>query len=209
MNDQASVRSFDSIQRVREELLAFANRSTDGLTELNREIRRVIDWVEHDRPGHWKICVRQAYDNVTEAKGALHRCLMYPINDEQPSCSEERAGLKKAEAALDYARGKQERVRHWVQLLRHELHEYEGGITQLKEYVEVDVPQGAARLGRTLAALEQYAATSLPTSSAAAKTTSTASKTTELGDQAKGEGSVESTDSTSNSPTTEDSDETL
>ena len=128
----AQVRSFETIERVRVAIAKFGHRSTEGLDELSGEIRRVIDWVEHDRPAYWKSRVQRAYDEVGEAKAALHRCLMYPINDETPSCADERAALKKAEAHLVYCREKQERVREWAQKLRHELHEYTGRVSKLR-----------------------------------------------------------------------------
>ncbi len=152
----AQVRSFDAIQLVRDELKKFGQRSMDGIDELAGEIRRVIDWVEHDRPAYWKMRVSKAYDGVTEAKQNLHRCLMYPINDEQPSCAEERAALKKAEAHLAYCREKQEHVRKWAFTLRHELHEYEGRMAKLRSMVELDTPRVVALLDRTIQTLEQY-----------------------------------------------------
>jgi hypothetical protein len=152
----AQVRSLDAIQLVRDELKKFGQRSMDGIDELAGEIRRVIDWVEHDRPAYWKMRVAKAYDGVTEAKQNLHRCLMYPINDEQPSCAEERAALKKAEAHLAHCREKQEHVRKWAFTLRHEMHEYEGRIAKLRTLVELDTPRVVAMLDRTIQTLEQY-----------------------------------------------------
>ena len=75
--------------------------------------------------------VRIANDQVHEAQQALHRCLMFPIADERPSCYEERAALKKAQARLAYCEEKEERVRHWQRTVQHELFEYEGRISQL------------------------------------------------------------------------------
>lgn len=152
----ANVRSFEAIQRVRDELVRFTQRSNDGLDELAGEIRRVIDWVEHDRPAYWKLRVRKAYDAVGEAKGDLHRCLMYPVNDETPSCAEEKAALKKAQAHLLYCQEKQKRVREWAIKLRHELHEYGGRMGKLKTLVEADAPRTIALMERQTEALERY-----------------------------------------------------
>lgn len=152
----ASIRSFDAIQRVRDELRRFAFQVGEGLTELEAEIRRTIDWVEHDRPLFWKERVRRAYDAVSDAKAELHRCLMYPLNDEQPSCTEQRAALKKAEARLRYCHEKQALVKSLAQQLRHELHEYKGRTAALREAVELDTPKSAASLARMIDVLEQY-----------------------------------------------------
>lgn len=158
----AQVRSFDAIRTVREELMRFAQRSNDGMEELAGEIRRVIDWVEHDRPAFWKAKVRQAYDRVGEARAALNRCLMYPVNDEAPSCTEEKAALKKAQAYLEHCESKQRRVREWARDLRHELHEYEGRMARLRSLVDVDAPKCVALLDRTLDSLERYTGAAPP-----------------------------------------------
>ena len=152
----ANVSSFEALQLVRDELVRFKQRSTDGVDELAGEIRRVIDWVEHDRPAYWKLRVRQAYDGVAEAKANLHRCQMYPLNDETPSCAEEKAALKKAQAYLAHCEEKQRRVREWVRTLRHEMHEYEGRMSQLKTLIEIDTPRTIALIERQTEALERY-----------------------------------------------------
>lgn len=202
MSDQASVQSFDAVRLIKEELMKFGHRCDDGLVELEGEIRRVIDWVEHDRPGYWKERVRRAHDEVTEAKNALHRCMMYPINDEQPSCTEERAALKKAEAVLTNAREKQERVRHWARTLRHELHEYQGRVGHLKQAIELDIPKSVKRLNRTLDALEKYAQANISPSS---KTPSSSQSITEptsgkTGEKGKNETSSENKNASDQEP---------
>jgi len=152
----ANVRSLEAIQLVRDELLRFTHRSADGMDELAGEIRRVIDWVEHDRPAYWKMRVRKAYDEVGDAKAALHRCLMYPMGDDTPKCAEEKAALKKAQAHLKYCEEKQARVREWARKLRHELHEYDGRMAKLRSLVELDAPRTIALLERQTEALERY-----------------------------------------------------
>lgn len=152
----ANVRSLDAIRGVREALLLFQNELDQALSAIDVEVRHVLDWLEHDRPRYWKLKVREAGDAVTEAKQALHRCLMYPINEERPSCTEERAALKKAEARLAYCLEKTERLRHWTREVRHEKSEYQGRISQLKDVVGLDVPQAVAILDRAMKAIEEY-----------------------------------------------------
>ena len=152
----ANVHSLESIEAVRAALAAFRDEVEQALAMIDVEMRRVLDWLEHDRPSFWRRQVRDAQDAVTEARAGLHRCLMYPINDERPSCYEERAELKKAEARLAYCDEKSERLRHWIREIRHETFEYEGRISQLKDVIEIDVPQATAILDRLLARLHEY-----------------------------------------------------
>ena len=154
----AAVRSFDAIQRVRDELHRFAHQCDEALAEVEGEVLRVLDWVEHDRPAHWKERVRRAQDEVHDAKVALERCLMYPINDETPACAEEKDALKHARLRLLRCEGKQQAVREIARKLRHEMHEYKGRTAQLKRVIEVETPRAAAVLERSLAVLEKYSA---------------------------------------------------
>jgi len=156
MSGPAKVHSSEAIEAVRLAMITFNERVTDALAELSGEMRRVQEWLEHDRPGYWRNQVRLAMDQAHEAQQALHRCLMFPVANERPSCYEERAALKKAQARLAYCREKVERVRHWQQTLRHELFEYEGRMSQLVKLVDIDVPQAVGVLTRILRSLEEY-----------------------------------------------------
>jgi hypothetical protein len=119
-------------------------------------MRRVADWLEHDRPSYWKTQIRLANDGVHAAQQALHRCLMFPVATERPSCYEERAALKKAQARRAYCEEKAERVRHWQRVVQNELFEYEGRISQLVRVVEEDMPRAIGVLGKVLRRLEEY-----------------------------------------------------
>lgn len=158
MDSQARVHSLTSIESVRTALVSFVDQVGEALTELEAEMRRMQEWLEHDRPRHWKTQVRVSIDQVHEAQQALHRCLMFPVANDRPSCSEERAALKKAQARQAYCEQKVERVRHWQQVVRHELFEYEGRISQMVQLVEVDVPLAIGVLTRILRQLEEYQA---------------------------------------------------
>src|SRR4051812_22202294 len=141
MSTPAKVYSSDAIEAVRMALLSFVAQVSEALTELSAEMRRMQEWLEHDRPRYWKTQIRRAVDLVHEAQQALHRCLMFPVANERPSCTEERTALKKAQARLAYCQEKEDRVRHWQQTVRHELFEYEGRMSQMVRLIEVEVPQ--------------------------------------------------------------------
>jgi hypothetical protein len=156
MSGSANVQSSDAIEAVKGALAFFKDQIEQSLSTNDIEMRRVLDWLEHDRPRYWKTRVRTAQDEVTAARAALARCLMYPINDERPACYEERAAVKKAEAQRVYCEEKAERLRHWIREVQHELFEYEGRISQIVELVEVDVPTAIGVLNKFLTRLEEY-----------------------------------------------------
>jgi hypothetical protein len=156
MTTSAKVQSSDAIEAVRVALIAFADRVTDALGELSAELRRMTEWLGHDRPRHWANQMRLATDQEHEAQQALRRCLMFPIADERPSCYEERMALKKAQARLEYCREKVDRVRRWQSAFQHELFEYEGRISQLTRAIEIDVPQAIGVLAKIIRHLDDY-----------------------------------------------------
>jgi hypothetical protein len=156
MSTPAKVHSSEAIEAVRRALMLFVEQVSDALTELSAEMRRMQEWLEHDRPRYWKSQIRRAADIAHEAQQALHRCLMFPIANERPSCTEERTALKQAQARLAYCQEKEDRVRRWQQTMRHELFEYEGRMSQLVRLVEVEVPQAIGVLNKILRNLEEY-----------------------------------------------------
>jgi exonuclease VII large subunit len=156
MSTPANVQSLEAIDAVRNALATFIAQVADSLTELNGEMRRVKEWLEHDRPRYWRNQVRIATEQAHEAQQALHRCLMFPITNERPSCYEEREALKKAKARLVYCQEKQERLQHWQRSLQHELFEYEGRISQLVRMVDVEAPHAIGVLHKIVRHLEDY-----------------------------------------------------
>lgn len=156
MSTGANVQSTEAIDAVRRSLALFVDQVQEALAELEAEMRRMLEWLEHDRPRFWKSQTRLAHDQVHEAQQALHRCLMFPVAGERPSCYEERSTLKRAQARLAYCEEKTERVRHWQRAVQHELFEYEGRISQLVRTVEIDVPQAIGTLDKVLRRLDEY-----------------------------------------------------
>ncbi|MEX0611346.1 MAG: hypothetical protein WD738_16500 [Pirellulales bacterium] len=156
MSTQANVHSLEAILTLRTALGSFADQVSDALTELDAEMRRMLEWLEHDRPRYWKMQVRRSIDEVHEAQQALHRCLMFPIANERPSCYEERTALKKAQARQAYCQEKVERVRHWQRSVRHELFEYQGRISQLVRLIDIEVPHAKGMLHKIVRHLEEY-----------------------------------------------------
>lgn len=156
MSTPAQVRSTASIEAFRLALLKFQQRVEDALIELDGQLRRAVDWIEHDRPAYWRQQVHNADDLIHDAKQNLARCLIYRATDDRPACREERAELKKAQARQAYCREKSERVRHWSRTLKHELFEYQGRVGHLERVLEHDIPRASDALRQILRQLESY-----------------------------------------------------
>ena len=152
----AQVYSIESIEAFRVALLNYQHRVEDALVELSSQIRRAVDWIDHDRPAHWREQAKEADRWIHDAKLDLERCLIYRATDRRPACREERVMLKKAKARREYCRDKIERVHHWKRSLHHQFYEYQGRISNLKRILEHDIPRANAALLHILQQLEQY-----------------------------------------------------
>lgn len=156
MPDPAQVRSVAAIENFRNALVRFQERAQSALETLGGELQRSADWLEHDRPAHWKAQLRLAEDDCQQAKMDLERCLTFPVADERPTCREERAVLKKARVRVDYCREKQQRVRHWQREFQHEQLEYSGRAGQFRRLLETELPLAKNKLEQILRRLDEY-----------------------------------------------------
>jgi hypothetical protein len=163
MSGPAQVRSTEAIGTVALALARFEQRVQSALDALDAEIRRAGEWVEHDRPAHWKNQLHLAEDGVHDAKIELERCLTYNVStQERPACREQKAALEKAKARLEYCREKADAVKHWQRNFRHESFEYDGRVGQLRRVVEQDVPLARGSLAKIMRRLEEYRVENAP-----------------------------------------------
>lgn len=156
MSSGAKVQSIEAIESFHGALAKFERRAESALETLSGELRRALDWLEHDRPAFWKEQHRLATNEVNQAKLRLEHCLMFPVAGERPACREEKAELKKSQARLEYCRAKRERIKHWNRQLQHELFEYEGRIGHFQRLLEVELPIAKAKLKQLVRRLDEY-----------------------------------------------------
>jgi hypothetical protein len=156
MSSPAQVRSTDAIQALQASLARFQQRVQTALDALDGELRRTADWVEHDRPSHWRNSTHQAEDDLHQAKLDLERCLLMSLAGERPACREQKAALRAAQQRLSYCRDKLDAVKRWQRNFRHEQFEYDGRIGQLRRALEHDVPIARALLNKIIRRLEEY-----------------------------------------------------
>ena len=114
-------------------------------------MRHVLDWLEHDRPRYWKVRSAKPGDAVTEARPAPPSLL--DVSDQRRA-----AILLRRACRAEEGRGATGLLHREVGTLaaldprevRHEKSEYQGRISQMKDVVEIDVPQAMAILDRLM-----------------------------------------------------------
>lgn len=156
MEQSANVRSVEALRLLRSGLFAFEAEARDGVTQLVLEVRRAMDWLEHDRVRYWADQYRRASEGVAQARNELERRQLTYGSEEAPSCYEQKKALEQAKRRLRLCEEKRKQVQHWIRAVQHDLHEFEGQIARLNDLLDTDVPRAAAVLERMLTALEKY-----------------------------------------------------
>jgi hypothetical protein len=153
----ARVRSIDGLRDFRTSFITFREDSMQAMAAVDQEIRRVLDWLQHDQLKYWQQEMRRREDAVGEAKADLNRCLMMTTaTGDRPSCSDQQLALRKAKARLEEAVEKIKKVKHWSQVVEQEVAEYRGPAQQLNNVLEGQLPEAFELLDRMIDVLESY-----------------------------------------------------
>lgn len=158
MGRLAKVTSIDVVEQFAAALNCFGEDSKTALDGVDMEVRRALNWIQREQKDYWTQRVRRGWDEVNIARKELERKMMFYPGDDRPSCHDERLALEAAKRRLRLAQEKIEAVKRWSHRADREVNEYIGAIQQLRRWMEFDLPQGLADLGRMARALEDYVA---------------------------------------------------
>lgn len=157
MASSANVTSIDAIRLVRLALQQFQTEAENALMQLELEGRRPVAWIEHDRAPYWDREARKASDAQSEARIALERAEVTTSAEEHKYAYDERKLLEKAKRRLRLCEEKIQKVKRWRSVIHKESETFESQIAKLKRYLEHDLVQAVAALGRMAEALDKYA----------------------------------------------------
>jgi uncharacterized protein YdaT len=160
MSPSAKLTSIDTVEQMSAALAAFGEEVAVAIDQLDIETKRAMEWIKHDRKEYWTSQTRRNRDGISESRSELERAMTYRgVADQRPSCREERAELEKSKRRLRVSEEKIEAVRHWTHVIDHEILELVGGMSQLAQWLQADLPRAQGVLKRLAAALEGYVAT--------------------------------------------------
>jgi hypothetical protein len=157
MNQSANVTSIDAVQAFRAALVKFEENSRDGITSLELEIRRAVNWIEVDRRRYWPAQVKHASEGLAQARNALERCQLKYGSEEAPPCYEQKKDYERAKQRLRYCEDQVRKVKQWTQVVRQEMTAFQGQMAQMTICVDTELPRAIATLTKMLNALERYA----------------------------------------------------
>jgi hypothetical protein len=162
MGNQASVQSIDALKDIKASLGLFAEDVLAALGAVDMEIRRTVQWLQHDRKAYWQEQIKRRREDVAQARAEVFRRKLAKTDDYTPAMSEQKELLRRAEDALRDAETRAAAVRKWEPALQQALFEYHGSTRRIKDLASGDVPRAAALLELLIVALESYLALAPP-----------------------------------------------
>lgn len=164
MNQQADVKSIDTLAFVKTAFASFAHETGQALAEIEMQGQRAVEYICVDRAAYWKAEIRKMNDLVNKAIKDLEHCRTFKkVGDNAPSCIEEKKALEKARQRLARAEQKAEAVRRWTPVVQQQFRETCVRLTRFRDVIDVDCPRAMAQLDKMLRALDAYRQVASPT----------------------------------------------
>lgn len=162
MSNQAAVHSIDALRDLRVAMALFGDDVMSALGAVDMEVRRTLQWLQHDRRNYWENQIKRRREQVASAKSEVFRRKLAKTADYTPAMSEQKELLRNAEAALREAEMKIVLVKKWEPMLQQAALEYHGSTRRIKDLASGDVPRAVAALERMVLALEAYLSVTPP-----------------------------------------------
>ena len=165
MSTQADVRSIDALKDFRVALALFSEDALSALGAVDSEVKRTVQWLQHDRHEHWQHEIKRRREAVSSAQAEVFRRRLAKTADNNPAMSEQKEMLRRAEASLRDAEARAALVKKWGPELQRAALDYRASTRRIKNMASGDVFRAMALLDRLIDTLESYLAISLPTGS--------------------------------------------
>ncbi len=175
MARSAKVTSIDTLPLVAAALQKFRGESAVALDDLEIELRRIVEWIHHDRKQYWTKERDRAYENLSQARLQLQQArVSRRIGDHEPACVDEKRAVARAKRRLETAYQKVDEVRRWTVLIDRAVDDFQRNRTQFATWLDTDLQRAVAALNQMSESLVSYISLEAPAKDAAP--TSTADK---------------------------------
>jgi len=163
MSESARILATEAITDARAALAQFAEAAERAMVGVDADINRVTQWLQQERPAHWKREVRARETAVLNAKTAIARKQIIAA-PEPASVVDERRALQRAQRRLDEARRRQEATHRWAVSWERQSTAYKGPAHQIREFSSGRIPGAIAALTKMVESIEAYLAVAPPES---------------------------------------------
>ncbi|MBN1394581.1 MAG: hypothetical protein JW959_06130 [Pirellulales bacterium] len=163
MARRAKVTSIDALPLLTAALQKFRGESAVAMDDLEIELRRITEWIHHDRKQYWAKQRERAYENLSQARLQLQQARMSRrLGDQEPACIDEKRAVAKAKRRLEIAQQKIDEVRRWTVKIDRALDEFQRSRTQFASWLEGDLQRAVAALNKMSESLVSYISLEAP-----------------------------------------------
>ncbi len=156
MNTGAGVRSLEALKDWYSSVANFREEAQNALISLSMAVQNAHNWLD-EQQGEWQRAIRQAEDEVAQARIELVRLQQQRFFGEQPDTTVQEQILRRARAYLEFCEERLVAVRHWKVKLPQVVQDiYDGPVRTVEFFLQADLVRALALLDRQLGALEQY-----------------------------------------------------
>jgi hypothetical protein len=167
MSLPVDVQSLETLQEVHAALVEFGEDARQALGAMDMDIRRLVDWLEHDQRAYWQSQIKLRNQDLTDARSGLHRKKLSQMFGHEASTSEQRDLVREAKTRLEDAEERLERLRRWLPQFERAVAEYRGIANQLAEATGPGIEKSLALLSRMITAIDEYTRLAPPETTAA------------------------------------------
>jgi hypothetical protein len=154
MPTQARVSSVDALDTFRSSLILYIERARHVLDDLQHDVVRTRDWLEHDRQTHWKKQVRLRGHELAQAEQEL---LTAKFSEHSEAVRDRRQNVDRARTRLSDAENALQRTQRWFRQFDHELDPRVRTTRPLRQMLDHELIKAVALLADTISTLAAYA----------------------------------------------------
>jgi hypothetical protein len=138
-------------------LQKFRGEGLSALDDLETELRRLLEWIHHERKDYWTQELHRAQEALTQARLQLQQATtMRRVAGHEPACVDERRALDRAKRRVETAMRKLEAVRHWTIALDRAADDFRRSRSQFATWLDTDLSRAVAVLNLMSEALVTY-----------------------------------------------------
>lgn len=158
-DQQANVTSLDALETFRSQLIVFLSKSKNSLDEVNEDVRRMRNWLQHDQRNRWQTEIKKRRRKLDEAQQALFSAKLATFTS---ATTIQEAAVVKARRSMRDAEEKLHDLKFWIRNFDSHVEPLARKLENLRQYLGNDMPKAVAYLTQTQKTLESYAEVAAP-----------------------------------------------
>lgn len=154
MAGQAKITSLDALEMFRAHLLVFLTKAGRALDAAADEVRRTREWLQREQRTRWEAEIRVRSRKLAQAEQEL---FSVKLSGHREALANRQLLVQRARAAVEEAQDKLRAVKQWNVRFDSVATPIVERLGDLRQFVQLDLPNAAALLANLQKTLEAYA----------------------------------------------------